>query len=735
MAKWEDYSVSKEFKLWYHLKEMCLFYEINESKLIDYHDLTDFWEPLFEKIFRLGLQYKQTAKLKEIKIDWMRPMFFSGIEDKLVIDGKCWTTEAEREALNKAQELKRNFSYLVTAILDYDKVDSSTFKKLKKTLQDCSKTFFKNLIFFVTKKLYDQLKTILKGVLRPLLDLRKANYHLFMVEKREEGDMELTVFQDKKDFKNFSETISQWFHDEEIKLKRDCDMDAFDDFLNKNNNKSYYQYNFMPKAREGYINNENTKTRKEILQKKFEAGFTLFLNYLYVKKSEDFYLEIDVHKLFRNLAIPKANELKPLKFYISQMQLLLKEFKEKLWEMKINGYCRIKMPITANTDLLVLTKKIFDLHLLIEKIIGDKLKCEQYVFISNSLTFIVESSIKEEITIFKDKNFMEDVLPKYLIFCALKNSVNILSKMKAKAKSKNEIFNLENYFQPQRFQLDSESNEFINAWYYTDAMKKQSLTNLEVEETKKMLFAEIEEFGGRFWLLEGMFDPADKWLWIEGINILKDVNPLVQDDIRDYILLNYEHFKNPNELSNKKDFSKKESKKDGVRVSTNKLNSIKNLKKEPNNRMTSSKGKKPALSVRRGHAQHEKTEKSFDSEDESMIARTRANNLINIETLRPPNVWNFPIDLVHKKTKEEEKKNEIRNVDPRNFYKDGRVKNFLEILDKIKSKMLDFSAEKKEDYWKYYFECVLKIHGIVYNFHQEKKKEDKANETVILSES
>jgi len=733
MAKWEDFSVSKEFKLWYNLKEICLLYEINESKLIDYHDLTDFWEPLFEKVFRLGLQYKQTAKLKEIKIEWMRPMFFTGIEDKLVIDGKCWTTEAEREALNKAQELKRNFSYLVTAILDYDKVDSSNFKKQKKNLQDCSKGFFKNLIIFVTKKLYDQLKIILKSVLRPLLDLRKANYHLFMLEKREEGDMELTFFNDKKDLRAFTDTISQWFREEEVKLKRDCDMDAFEDFLNKNNNKSYYQYSFTGKGRDGFNNKENTKTRKEILQKKFVAGITSFLNYLYVKKPEDFYQEIDVHKLFKNLGVPKANELKPLKFYGTQMHLLLKEFKEKLWEMKLNGSCRIKMPITANTELIELTKKIFDLHILIDKIIGDRLKWEQYIFIYNSITFIVDSSIKEEITIFKDKNFMEDVLPKYLIFCAIKNCVNILAKMKAKAKAKGEVFDINNFFQPQKYQLDSESNELINAWYYTDSMKKQSASNPEAEETKKALFAEIDEFGSRFWPLEGLFDLADRNLWFEGINILKDVNALVQDDIRDFILINYEHFKNPNEPN--KDYKKKVSRNDSLNVSTNKMTSLKNLRKEPTNRTTSTKGKKPSVPARRGIQQQEKPEKSFDSEDESVIARAKVNNLINIETLRPPNVWNFPIDLVKKKSKEEEKKNEIRIVDPRNFYKDGRVKNFLEILNNIKNRMLQFSAEKKEDNWKYYFDCVLKIHGIMYSFHQEKKKDDNLNETVILSDS
>ena len=70
---------------------------------------------------------------------------------------------------------------------------------MKKNIQDNCKGFFKNLIIFVTKKLYDKLKAFQKSVLRPLLDLRKANYHLFNIEKKEESDMEITFFKDKKD--------------------------------------------------------------------------------------------------------------------------------------------------------------------------------------------------------------------------------------------------------------------------------------------------------------------------------------------------------------------------------------------------------------------------------------------------------------------------------------------------------------------------------------------------------
>lgn len=739
MAKWEDFSVSKEFKLWYTLKEMCLQYEINESKLIDYKDVTDFWEPLLEKLFRLGLQLKQTGKLKEIKMDWIRPMFYSGLDEKITMDGKVYPIE--KESVYKAQELKRNFSYLVTAILDYDKVDSSNFKKLKKNLQDTSKTFFKNLIMFVTKKMYDKLKVFLKEVLRPLLDLRKANYHLFMLEKSEESDTELTFFHDKKDMKLFTETITQFFKDEEIKMKRDLDNDTFDDYLNKNRSKTYYQYSFFPKTREGFQGNkENNKIKKEILQKKFELGITVFLKYLYEKKADDFFIEIDIHKLFENLKIPKVNELKPLKFYVSNMQSILREFKEKLWEMKINGYSRIKMPITENTELLGLTKKIFDMHLLIDKIIGDKLKYDQYLFIYNCITFVVESNLKEEITIFKDKNFMENVLLKLVIYNAIRNSVNIIAQMKEKVKSNslNEIFNLEkNFFQPYNYKLDSENNLLFNAWYYTDSIKKFS--NSEIEELKVKLFQEIEEFGSRFWILEGLFCPEDKDLWFSAINILKDINYLVQDDIRDFILTNYEHFNNGNKNTEepllRRPMIKKESVKDTKRVSNNKIGTIKGSNiKQSTQRMSSSKGKK-TQGTKRNLQNLEKTERSFESEEESMLNKGIKSNLINIDALRPPSVWNFPVDSLQKKlahhNKEEEKKIEIRNIDPTNFYRDGRIISFLNALNLIKKKMLEFCREKKIDSWKYYFECALKAHGVAYNYNAENKNFTRTNETSI----
>ncbi len=396
-------------------------------------DLNDYWEPFLERIFKLGVFFKQTAKLKELKINWIRPIFCVETNDKITIDGKVY--EPSKESMDRAADIYRALRALVAAIYENEKLDPNTYKKLKKTLQDSSGAFFKALNVFVTKKFAQEMHQTIKQIIKPLRDLVKANYRLFLIEKKEEGDLEITLFNDKKDFKLFTENLNQFFIDEEFKMKRDVEMDQLEEYLNKNTSKEQYQYAFFSKQRENYVNTEKCSIKKQILQKKFEEGLQHILKYLYDKKKNDFYMEINVGKLFRNLEIiPQANELKCSKFFIGQMHSLIKELKERLFEAKINGTTRMKMPVTENVDLIQRIRKIYDLHLQIDNLMGDKLKYDQFLFVYNHITFIVESNMKDDISIFREKGLMEDAIPKYIILSALKNSVIILNKMKTKIK-------------------------------------------------------------------------------------------------------------------------------------------------------------------------------------------------------------------------------------------------------------------------------------------------------------
>lgn len=717
MATLEEFQNTKEYKLWNNLREICDQYEITESKVSSLKDFSDYWEPFLERIFKLGVFFKQNGKLKEIKINWIRPIFFCETSEKIIIEGKVY--DCSKESIDAGGNVFRNFRGLIAAIFEIDKLDSATFKKSKKQLQDSSGAFFKTLNVMVSKKFAQELHCTIKNILKPLRELVKANYRLFLCEKKEEGDLEITLFQDKKDMKNFTDNLTQFFTDEENKMKRDIEPEIFDDFINKNTSKENYKYNFLPKQRENYQMTDNTSIKKTILHKKFEDGLQGLLKYLYEKKKDEFFMEINVGKLFRNLdIIPKAKELKPCKFFIGQMQTLIKDIKERLYEMKINGVTRMKIPVTDNTDIIGKVKKIYDLHLIIDNLMGDKLRYDQFLFIYNCITFIVDSSIKEEITIFKDKNFMEEAIPKYLVLSALKNSVIVMNKMKEKVKSKNELFNYDDFFQIKKFILGSENNIIFNSFEPNEVQKK--LLTQEVDEQMKILNQEINEYGGRFWILEEFFNPDDRNLWLEGIELLKDINLSVIDDMRDYIFTNFgketEKKKAEESVSPKKD-TKKDIKKQSS-SNMNKMSSRKSVGKNSKDVKLTSRPKRSASKKQTEKFGQQNVVDKSDLDDDSVLFSGNSKvTTMNLDNLRPPNVWNFPIDAV-KKAKDAEKK-EIRNVDPRNFYKDGRVGIFLEVLNKITTKMMEYCRNSKPNLWLYFFENILKIHSITYVFPEK----------------
>jgi hypothetical protein len=232
-------------------------------------------------------------------------------------------------------------------------------------------------------------------------------------------------------------------------------------------------------------------------------------------------------------------------------------------------------------------------------------------------------------------------------------------------------------------------------------------------------------------MLEGMFNPVERDDWIEAIEILRNINNLVRDDIRDYILMYFKE-KELNKLKEKeKDNNSKKnpSSKKNLNISSSSIKQLKVKKDE--------KSKKKKV-----YRQNSNQDKSFESEDD-VILNKRAN--LKYDLLRPPHVWNFPVDefkaKIAKDLKEKEKNKdkdkqfevkrdeeevpltEIRKVDPRDFYKDGRVVKFLDLLNKITINLIGYSSKEKNDIFKFIFENTLNVFGISY-YHMYKREEE-----------
>ena len=188
----------------------------------------------------------------------------------------------------------------------------------------------------------------------------------------------------------------------------------------------------------------------------------------------------------------------------------------------------------------------------------------------------------------------------------------------------------------------------LNAYEMTEIVKR-GLTS-EYLENEKIFWKEVEKFG-RFWLMEYYFPPDDRDKWLEAIEILSNVNKLVQQDLRDMIVLRNDKIEfgkkistnnisvndnNQSENSEERKHSKDKSKE------KNKMKKHQSSKKT----ILSHKGVSPRKSIRKG---------SVDSNEEKNILPK------NIENLRPPHVWNYPVERIEKLKNEKKKKKEDKD--------------------------------------------------------------------------
>lgn len=106
--------------------------------------------------------------------------------------------------------------------------------------------------------------------------------------------------------------------------------------------------------------------------------------------------------------------------------------------MKLNGLNRVLLPISANIEFTTQVKIVYDQHVNIDKIMGDKLKLEQYLFIYNCIDFISKSNFHQELSNTSNKYLMETGISKFIFYEALCHSINVMLKMRDDNR-KNEI--------------------------------------------------------------------------------------------------------------------------------------------------------------------------------------------------------------------------------------------------------------------------------------------------------
>ena len=831
--KFEEWKKGKDYIMWSRLKDICESLDLTSSNFIGYEDLGGlYWEPLLELIYKYGNILKKTYKLKEIKMDYIRPLNYLGAQSdiEVVFDNDKYFVP--KLASGKASQARFSFSHLIDSIRNIENLNETNYTKECKTFKSDFNNFLKNLSSFVYEKDengitgYRYLIENIKLILYPLRMLRKSAYRLFSVEKLEQQYQDLMTFVDKNDIKIFVEGVKQHMETELYRQNRNCDVNEIDKYYERVLNEDSYKYKFNDKIHEEekkvekddkgnpkedpkkispknltieeierLKNDEEQKKLllinikkieqdipnifvKKALQQDLEKGFDLMYKFLNKKLVKDYPFPIDTHKMFVNLyKIPNGREIPQIEYYLGQLNKFIEQLKVMSYEMKLNGLSRTLIPIQKNTEYIEVLKKIYDMHNIIDRILGDKLLYEQYLFIYDMIKFLHDSVMKEDLEVYKNKKFMEKNVPKYIFYMSLIKSSNVFIKFQKNSRKDGGHFTLDQYYQPLKHEIDGPNNIALYAYEHNVEIKKGISDNYK--DTEKLLWDEIDKFG-RFWLMEGYFPPEDRDKWLNAIESLSNINRLVQEDIRDMILTgNDEKFKasSLNEKENNNQYLSRNNFIGDKLTSSNKIlnteNSIsdtsmnilsnerKAIKKSTRSQMKKRNSSKKGTNISKHSGQRDKEKKPTRKESLDSSDRIIASLPTNKNGLRPPFVWNFPIERieeirektkrekerieeVHKNKskrltkkqpkpkldivfKEETKKNEIRKVNAYNYYHDGRIIKFMNLFDEIYNNCMKY-AKTKGNTWEYVYCKILQVFGIEYVFSQPKEENNEENE-------
>ena len=680
--------------------------------------------------------------------------------------------------------------------LKLPKITNESFNNDYKQLKEDDKYFFKMLNAYV-KEGYRPMHENVKDILLPLRLLRKGGYRLFAYEERINKNIDLNLFKNKEHMTIFVNSIKEEFKADEILQAKNNTPEELEKIMQRetqaNNMKYVYNEEKMKEEKKeqnpydsiALKSENNPKTAKkanELAKKKFEQqqkaiqdkedqekrklifpnlsnltqteiikferdalvadfekGFKAMVVYLNNKFPLQIPELIDAHKLTVNLEnIPKSRY--EANFYMAKLEKVLYDLKKMCYEMKLNGLTRILLPITANIEFTTQVKLVYDLHVSIDRLMGDKLKLEQYSFIFKEIDFISKSNFKDELFFFKDKNFMEIGVSKYIFYQALCNSVEVMEKMRKNNRINGIKYdNIDNYFQTTKLSLDSmtEYNSFNlynfdnyiaeETKAYTPDLKKQiALDRITLNQELKQI--------GRFFMLENFMDPDQKDNWIDLTTQLIEINSSVREDIKEHLLRSSsirvkEHVQNDSKATSRVSsrHASKRNSRSSSRKATNKhpagyyQNMSKSIIPQKNQKKNQGVANNLSMSTKFTKSGKKDIRKKREMSMDNVLEDSSTNLIIvkdlKISRFKPPFIWHFPIERIRELQKKNNTNNyeiSTTNVDFNTIYKDGRVERFLELFNAVFDSCMKYCQEKLRNNWEYMLYKQFEIFDIKY---------------------
>jgi len=179
----------------------------------------------------------------------MRPILYFGARSDGIIEFDGRHDIVDKGAVGDCSVVKYCFKSTISAIRSITEIDQKNFKEKYKAFRKEIKYFFNALNKYVRDGGFYKMHQHVKLILKPLLDLRRAGYRLFSVEKAEENYYDLTFFNDTESLRRFMESTTDYFYWEKFIRSKDKDEEKLNNFIQRETNQDELKYNFRNEIR------------------------------------------------------------------------------------------------------------------------------------------------------------------------------------------------------------------------------------------------------------------------------------------------------------------------------------------------------------------------------------------------------------------------------------------------------------------------------------------------------
>jgi hypothetical protein len=461
---WKDLAAQKPF-----------FKEIGTTT----YDITENYEPFFDKMFALCKAFKVKMKQKEFKYDYFRSFFFGGVgvrrDDSTDVEKNYdgLTRFIKKEDNDGSLKARRAFLDIYMALDEVNDLTEENFYELKKKMKDACTNFSKFFELHI-KNHHKAIHEKLVDFLQALRNILTSNFHysLFEYENQDPKIRKLNEFKEKALTEKFCTDLQEGFR-----------ILLMTEFIKDNPNLFILTNKFK-------INNwEGNRIQKYFIQPLFEDWVNLRkeMNRLYV-------------------------------------------FGENHWVV----------PLGENIEMTKMINQLIEHELIAERMLGSDIKRDQLNFVFNTVLYIFNTPVKDKLLGEAPDNeiVIEHVIPKLTVLRYLDHIVRITKAKRADVfkqqrmqeylalyRNKKSGAPVDEFAMPEAIQIQDQLSDTNGRFRDT---KVPFITALEDEDTPE----DLEVFG-RYWIWSDYFPETLRDEILKGAEMLRNINVAVRQDLAD----------------------------------------------------------------------------------------------------------------------------------------------------------------------------------------------------------